>query len=97
MDWLLGLSQDEQQKRPAAGTRCHRIAAGLPADERLQQWHAEASGFQNSLCAYVAARPVENPGRDLHEYRLSDQRLPALRCSNRRGPTGLQPALGNRF
>jgi len=47
VDWLLGLSQDDQIGTNIV-TQSLEIAAGgtTPADERLLQWHAEAVGYK---------------------------------------------------
>ena len=81
VDWLLGLSQDEQQSGAQLLENALQIesAAGLPADERLQQWHAEASGYKIRYVPMSLPDLLKTQAVISHEYRLSDQRLPALR------------------
>jgi transcriptional regulator with XRE-family HTH domain len=49
-DWLLGLTQDEQQRTEmvAMDRQALEIEAGAasPLDERLMRWHREASGYK---------------------------------------------------
>nr|MDJ0983026.1 helix-turn-helix transcriptional regulator [Kiloniellales bacterium] len=46
VDWLLGLSEDEESSELVASDLEIESNAGLPMDERLQRWHAEAVGYK---------------------------------------------------
>ena len=46
VDWLLGLSEDEESSELVASELEIESNAGLPMDERLQRWHAEAVGYK---------------------------------------------------
>jgi transcriptional regulator with XRE-family HTH domain len=46
IDWLLGLSEEDQVGADIVSEPAIEPEAGSPADERLQRWHAEARGFK---------------------------------------------------
>ncbi len=47
VDWLLGLTQDEEVASELVGSGLEiATGAGLPMDERLRRWHAEAIGYK---------------------------------------------------
>ena len=81
VDWLLGLSQDEQPSGAELLENALQIepSSGLPADERLQQWHAEASGYKIRYVPLSLPDLLKTEAVISHEYGLNDQRLPALR------------------
>ena len=81
VDWLLGLSQDEQPSGAELLENALQIepCAGLPADERLEQWHAEASGYKIRYVPMSLPDLLKTEAVISHEYGLNDKRLPALR------------------
>jgi transcriptional regulator with XRE-family HTH domain len=81
VDWLLGLSQDEQPSGAQLLENALQIesAAGLPADERLLQWHAEASGYKIRYVPLSLPDLLKTQAVISYEYGLNDERLPALR------------------
>lgn len=80
VDWLLGLSQVEQSGAELVENALEiEPAAGLPVDERLARWHAEAAGYKIRYVPTSLPDLLKSEDVIRYEYQLSDERLQALR------------------
>lgn len=80
VDWLLGLSQIDQQGINIMGQPLEiESGAGSPVDERLIRWHAEAEGYKIRYVPSTLPDLLKGEEVIRFEYRQQGSAVPAFR------------------
>lgn len=80
VDWLLGLSQEGQLTADIIGQETEiSPGAGLPEDERLQGWHAEAAGYKIRYVPTTLPDLFKTEAVLEYEYRAQGSDMPRAR------------------
>lgn len=79
VDWLLGLSQEEPGARLVRNVLEISEGAGLPMDERMRTWHAEAAGYKIRYVPTTLPELLKTPEVIRAEYREYAEPVPVAR------------------